>query len=40
MKWNEKMYEWTKEYGPLEWTLVGAMLTALVIVYVSAYTIL
>lgn len=33
-KWNEKMYEWTKEYGPLEWSIVVILLIGLV----SAWT--
>jgi hypothetical protein len=30
MKWNEKLYEWTKNYGPLEWCIVAILLIMLV----------
>lgn len=30
MKWNEKMYEWTKNYSAFDWCMVVVLLIILV----------
>ncbi len=32
MKWNEKLYEWTKNYTLFDWCVVGLLLIVLMLV--------